>query len=111
MSEERITVTDPVTAGINAGKWVGMKWGPVGVLVMVLIGAFSVAIWFLVAFMNDQTKERREDKVVIVQMTEKVTRTLADTAMSNDKLSDSIDKHSEAIEDLQKTMEGQRRAN
>lgn len=104
-----VIVTDPASLAIHTGKWIGMKWGPLGLLVTFIILAFaaiSYLLWNANASQQAEfTKERKEDKAVIIAMTQTVTKTLADTADSNDRLSDSIDKHSRAIDELQRTIE------
>ena len=99
----------PAALALQTGKWIGLKWGPLGLLVTFIISAFSGISYLLwnanAAQQAEFTKERKEDKAVIIAMTQTVTKTLADTADSNDKLSQSIDRHSKAIDELQRTIE------
>lgn len=108
-NETTVHVSDPASVVLQTGKWIGAKWGPVGLLVAFIILAFTGIGWLLWTASSAQqaefTKERKEDKAVIIAMTQTVTKTLGDTADSNEKLSSSIDKHSRAIEDLQRSIE------
>lgn len=93
-----IVAASPAAFVVETGKWIGLKWGPVGLLVMVIILIFTGVIYFLVKFMDAQNAERREDKATIIAMTATVTKVAADSADSNDKLSKSID-------DLRRTID------